>query len=137
MTILQQELPEEEWFCCLDCKRIYIVLKDLIVSGAAKLSHSILDITREKLNGKNVKGVIDMDVRWRLIDAKAVSQESKWLLSETLALFHVSLLILYDILAVWLAQNCDSIFVFIIMRCCLHIRGEVAKYVFFILESLA
>lgn len=96
MLPMQQELPKGMWFCCIDCGRIYSALQNLLTRGAEKLPNSQFDIIKKKLKDKGVESVTDFDVSWRLMSGKIASPETRLLLSEAVALFHVSLHILYD-----------------------------------------
>ncbi|KAM7464228.1 hypothetical protein LguiA_032349 [Lonicera macranthoides] len=81
-----KELPKEKWFCCIDCRRIYSTLQNLINSGAEKLPDSLLDTIKEKAKG--LEGVTEFDVRWRLLSGKLASRETRLLLSQAIAIFH-------------------------------------------------
>lgn len=92
MGTYAQELPSGEWFCCSDCNRIHSALQNLLVSGAEKLTDSLLDVTRKQHIDKGLECVTNFDVKWRLLSAKISSRENKLLLSEACAIFHVSML---------------------------------------------
>lgn len=82
-----KELPSGEWFCCSDCNRIHSALQNLLVSGAEKLTDSLLDVTRKQHIDKGLECVTNV-VKWRLLSAKISSRENKLLLSEACAIFH-------------------------------------------------
>lgn len=88
--ILSQELPKGNWFCSLDCTRINSTLQKLLLGGAEKLSDSSLGIIQMKQERTGADPVSDLDIRWRLISGKVTSPESRMLLSQALAIFHVS-----------------------------------------------
>jgi hypothetical protein len=85
-----KELPKGNWFCSMDCTRINSTLQKLLLGGAEKLSDSSLGIIQTKQERNDVYSISDLDIRWRLISGKVTSPESRMLLSQALAIFHVS-----------------------------------------------
>lgn len=63
-------------------------MQNLINSGAEKLPDSLLDTIKGKAKG--LEGVAEFDVRWRLLSGKLASRETRLLLSQAIAIFHVS-----------------------------------------------
>lgn len=61
----------------------------MLNAGSERLPDSTLDIIREKLTGKNSDFDTDLDVRWRLLSGKIASRETRVLLSQAVAIFHV------------------------------------------------
>ncbi|KAL1813247.1 hypothetical protein ACET3Z_023312 [Daucus carota] len=94
-----KELPSGEWFCCSDCNRIHSALQNLLVSGAEKLTDSLLDVTRKQHIDKGLECVTNFDVKWRLLSAKISSRENKLLLSEACAIFHENFDPIVDVLS--------------------------------------
>lgn len=86
-----QELPGGKWFCCLECIRIHSALQKLLVRGEEKLPDSLLNVIKKKHESKGLNTNTDYDVRWRLLSGKLASSETKVLLSEAVAIFHVSI----------------------------------------------
>lgn len=84
-----QELPKGKWFCCMDCSRINSVLQNLLVQEAEKLPEFHLNAIK-KYAGNSLETVSDIDVRWRLLSGKAATPETRLLLSQAVAIFHVS-----------------------------------------------
>nr|GMD94915.1 increased DNA methylation 1 isoform X1 [Ipomoea batatas] len=84
-----KELPEGKWFCCTDCQRIYLALQNLLNSGDEKLPDTCLDIVRAKEVEKCIDSIGDIDLRWRLLSGKMTSRETRVLLAEAVAIFHV------------------------------------------------
>lgn len=76
----------------MDCKRIYVALQNLVSSGAEKLSDSSLGDIRKKHKENDLDSDTDLDVSWRLLSAKVSSHETRVLLSQAVAIFHVSIL---------------------------------------------
>ncbi|XP_073150225.1 uncharacterized protein [Henckelia pumila] len=85
-----KELPKEKWFCSLNCKRMYSALQDLLNAGAEKIPDSSLNIVRKKYIEKNPVAEVDLDMRWRLLNGKITSRETRVLLSQAVAIFHDS-----------------------------------------------
>lgn len=74
----------------MDCTRINSTLQKLLLGGAEKLSDSSLEILQLKQERTDIDPVSHLDIRWRLISGKVTSPESRLLLSQALAIFHVS-----------------------------------------------
>ena len=89
-ALLQQELPEGEWFCSPECTRINSTLQKLLVRGPEKLPDSLLDVIKGKQVERGLESINDIDVRWRLLSGKIASPETRFYLSEAVAIFHVS-----------------------------------------------
>ncbi|XP_073066699.1 uncharacterized protein [Primulina eburnea] len=85
-----KELPKGKWFCSLNCKRMYSALQDLLNAGAEKIPDSSLNIVRKKHVEKNPVVDVDLDMRWRLLNGKITSRETRVLLSQAVAIFHDS-----------------------------------------------
>ncbi|XP_073309927.1 uncharacterized protein [Primulina huaijiensis] len=85
-----KELPNGKWFCSLNCKGMYSALQDLLNAGAEKILDSSLNIVREKHIEKNPVAEVDLDMRWRLLNGKITSRETRVLLSQAVAIFHDS-----------------------------------------------
>lgn len=85
LVLLWQELPKGKWFCSANCKWIYSALQNVLNAGAEKLPDSTVDIITKKqtYSGTN------LDVRWRLLNGKIASRETRVLLSQAVAIFHV------------------------------------------------
>ncbi|XP_022860542.1 uncharacterized protein LOC111381065 isoform X1 [Olea europaea var. sylvestris] len=83
-----KELPKGKWFCSVDCKRIYSALQDLLNAGEEKLPDPSLDVIKKKQEGKCSDAGVDFDVRWRLLNGKIASRETRVLLSQAVAIFH-------------------------------------------------
>ncbi|XP_057779274.1 uncharacterized protein LOC130997863 isoform X2 [Salvia miltiorrhiza] len=81
-----KELPKGKWFCSGNCKWIYSALQNVLNAGSEKLPDSTLDIIRKKLTDKSSDS--DLDVRWRLLNGKIASRETRVLLSQAVAIFH-------------------------------------------------
>ncbi|KAB1221200.1 Chromodomain-helicase-DNA-binding protein 4 [Morella rubra] len=87
-ALLQQELPEGEWFCSMDCTRINSTLQKLLVRGDEKLPGFLLDVIKRKQEERGLNSIGDVDIRWRLLSGKVASPETRFYLSEAVAIFH-------------------------------------------------
>ncbi|CAK9157701.1 unnamed protein product [Ilex paraguariensis] len=83
-----KELPKGKWFCCMECRRIYVALQNLLISGAEKLPDYLLNVIKKKHEEKVLDSVPESDVRWRVLSGKIASRETRLLLSEAVAIFH-------------------------------------------------
>uniref|UniRef100_A0A2N9FL76 Pectinesterase n=1 Tax=Fagus sylvatica TaxID=28930 RepID=A0A2N9FL76_FAGSY len=83
-----KELPKGEWFCSMDCTRINSTLQKLLIRGDEKLPDSLLDVIKRKQEERGLESINDVDVRWRLISGKIASPETRFYLSEAVAIFH-------------------------------------------------
>ncbi|XP_044495262.1 uncharacterized protein LOC123218096 isoform X2 [Mangifera indica] len=83
-----RELPKGKWFCCMDCSSINSVLQNLLVREAEKLSDSDLNDVKKKYSEKGVQIDSNTDVRWRLLSGKVATPETRFLLSQAVAIFH-------------------------------------------------
>ncbi|XP_030926311.1 uncharacterized protein LOC115953027 isoform X1 [Quercus lobata] len=83
-----KELPKGEWFCSMDCTRINSTLQKLLLKGAEKLPDSLLDVIKRKEEERGLQSFNNIDVRWRLLSGKITSPETRFYLSEAVAIFH-------------------------------------------------
>ncbi|KAK6140118.1 hypothetical protein DH2020_026116 [Rehmannia glutinosa] len=90
VILCDQELPKGKWFCSADCKWIYSALQNLLNAGAEKLPDSSLEIIKKKQIENASVADTDFDVRWRLLNGKITSRETRVLLSQAVAIFHDS-----------------------------------------------
>lgn len=85
-----QELPEGDWLCCNDCTRIHSILENLLAREAEKLPESLLDVIKKKEEGICLEPLNEIDIRWRFVNGKVASPETRPLLLEALSIFNVS-----------------------------------------------
>ncbi|TKY62074.1 Increased DNA methylation 1 [Spatholobus suberectus] len=83
-----KELPEGNWLCCNDCTRIHSTLENLLVRGFERLPESLLGVIKKKQLEKGLEPINDIDVRWRLLNGKIASPETRPLLLEAVSIFH-------------------------------------------------
>lgn len=93
-----QELPEGDWFCCNDCTRIHSTLENLLIRVAERLPESLLDVIKKKQVGRCLEPLNEIDVRWKLLNGKIASPETRPLLLEAVSMFHVSSVCPYELL---------------------------------------
>lgn len=84
-----QKLPKGKWFCSTSCKWIYSALQNLLNAGAEEVPDCSLDVIKKKETEKILFGDSGFDVRWRLLNGKISSRETRVLLSQAVAIFHV------------------------------------------------
>lgn len=83
-----KELPEGDWLCCNDCTRIHSILENLLVREAEKLPESLLDVIKKKQEDRCLEPLNEIDIRWRLVNGKVASPETRPLLLEALSIFN-------------------------------------------------
>ncbi|EFH55382.1 protein binding protein [Arabidopsis lyrata subsp. lyrata] len=87
-----KELPEEKWFCSVDCEKINTTLGNLIIRGEEKLTNNILNFirTKEKPNEESCPDDnTTPDIRWRVLSGKLTSSdETKILLAKAVSILH-------------------------------------------------
>ncbi|KAL2992635.1 hypothetical protein AAZX31_10G058900 [Glycine max] len=83
-----KELPEGDWFCCNDCTRIHSTLENLLIRVAERLPESLLDVIKKKQVGRCLEPLNEIDVRWKLLNGKIASPETRPLLLEAVSMFH-------------------------------------------------
>lgn len=74
----------------MECTSIHYVLQKLLVNKAQKLPEYDLNALKKKCAQKNLGTNINVEVRWKLLSGKAASHETRLLLSQAVAIFHVS-----------------------------------------------
>lgn len=83
-------MPEGDWLCCNDCTRIHSILGNLLVRVAERLPESLLDVIKKKQEEIYLEPLNEIDIRWRLVNGKVASPETRPLLLEALSIFNVS-----------------------------------------------
>ncbi|XP_061337691.1 uncharacterized protein LOC133284642 [Gastrolobium bilobum] len=83
-----KELPEGNWLCCNDCTRIHSTLENLLVRGDERLPESLLDVIKKKQEERCLEPLNEIDVRWKLLNGKIASPETRPLLLEAVSMFH-------------------------------------------------
>ncbi|GAU41927.1 hypothetical protein TSUD_25680, partial [Trifolium subterraneum] len=83
-----KELPEGDWLCCNDCTRIHSILGNLLVRVAESLPESLLDVIKKKQEERYLEPLNEIDIRWKLVNGKVASPETRPLLLEALSIFN-------------------------------------------------
>nr|KYP42930.1 hypothetical protein KK1_035637 [Cajanus cajan] len=83
-----KELPEGDWLCCNDCTKIHATLENLLVRVAERLPESLLDVIKKKQVERCLEPLNEIDVRWKLLNGKIASPETRPLLLEAVSMFH-------------------------------------------------
>ncbi|KAL2323170.1 hypothetical protein Fmac_027549 [Flemingia macrophylla] len=83
-----KELPEGDWLCCNDCTKIHATLENLLVRVAERLPESLLDVIKKKQMERCLEPLNEIDVRWKLLNGKIASPETRPLLLEAVSMFH-------------------------------------------------
>ncbi|KAL2345140.1 hypothetical protein Fmac_006425 [Flemingia macrophylla] len=83
-----KELPEGNWLCCNNCTKIHSTLENLLVRGSERLPESLFSVIKKKQEEKGLEPINDIDVRWRLLNCKIASAETRPLLLEAVSIFH-------------------------------------------------
>ncbi|XP_056694051.1 uncharacterized protein [Spinacia oleracea] len=82
-----KELPKNKWFCCNDCDRIYVALRDHVVRGSAIIPALELIKIKRKLLEKGISEIADNDIQWRMLSGKCRRPEHLPLLSMAVSIF--------------------------------------------------
>ncbi|KHN48229.1 Chromodomain-helicase-DNA-binding protein 4, partial [Glycine soja] len=83
-----KELPEGDWFCCNDCTIIHSTLENLLIRVAERLPEALLDVIKKKQVERCLEPLNEIDVRWKLLNGKIASPETRPLLLEAVSMFH-------------------------------------------------
>ncbi|KAL3825602.1 hypothetical protein ACJIZ3_021631 [Penstemon smallii] len=81
-----KELPEGKWFCCTQCNSIDSTLLKLIEDGEKILSQNCLNPVKKR-SEKEGSYNLELDIKWRLLNKAAASEDNKWLLHEAKTIF--------------------------------------------------
>ncbi|XAR68973.1 Histone acetyltransferase [Bertholletia excelsa] len=82
-----KELPKDKWFCCDDCNRIHVALKNLVLVGTEMVPISVLNTINRKHVEKGFAEGVGNDVQWRVLSGKSRYPEHLPLLSRATAIF--------------------------------------------------
>uniref|UniRef100_A0A7N0ZV51 PHD-type domain-containing protein n=1 Tax=Kalanchoe fedtschenkoi TaxID=63787 RepID=A0A7N0ZV51_KALFE len=76
-----KEEPKGDWFCCQGCERIHSSVLKLVANGEERLPDSLLSAIQKNSEHSKDSGSRDsIDVNWRILRGKTVSNESEPLL---------------------------------------------------------
>ncbi|KAL5986151.1 hypothetical protein ACLOJK_028141 [Asimina triloba] len=82
-----QELPEGEWFCCVNCNNIHASLRSFIFNGPEMVPASLSSIISRKCEDNGSSTEAGSCVHWQLLSGKIEPSENKALLSKAVAIF--------------------------------------------------
>ncbi|GLT58668.1 hypothetical protein SLA2020_315390 [Shorea laevis] len=84
-----KELPEGQWFCCVECTVIHSALQKLVVHGEEKLPDSSLIAVKKNHEEIDSESKTNLDIRWRVLSGKMASfDDNRVLLSKAVTIFH-------------------------------------------------
>ncbi|CAL0321349.1 unnamed protein product [Lupinus luteus] len=83
-----EELPKDKWFCCDDCNRIYLALKNSVSAGADIIQTSLLELIIKKREERGLCTYEGMsDIQWRILRGKSRCAEHLPILSRAAEIF--------------------------------------------------
>ena len=89
-NIWWQELPEDKWFCCDDCHKIFEALRSS-ASGEPKLVPAAVSSALYKKHAKiGLNGMYMNEIQWCILSGKSRAPGHLMLLSRAAAIFRVS-----------------------------------------------
>ncbi|MFS7990232.1 putative histone acetyltransferase chromatin regulator PHD family [Helianthus anomalus] len=85
-------LPKGEWFCCNDCKRINLVLKNLLAHEPETLRDDMLTIVKERQkndsNNSESETTLNPETKFVVLRGKNAPSEARKLLAQAVNIFH-------------------------------------------------
>ncbi|XP_051148665.1 uncharacterized protein LOC127263602 [Andrographis paniculata] len=74
-------LPEDEWFCCAECKRIHSTLQKFVSNCDMELPETVVEILKKKVKGKASKQSPNYsNMKWRILKPDSNSEDNRaWL----------------------------------------------------------
>ncbi|KAF5784098.1 putative histone acetyltransferase chromatin regulator PHD family [Helianthus annuus] len=85
-------LPKGEWFCCNDCKRINLVLKNLLAHEPETLRDDMLTIVKERQkndsNNSESETTSNPEIKFVVLRGKNAPSEARKLLAQAVNIFH-------------------------------------------------
>ncbi|KAJ4778440.1 Acyl-CoA N-acyltransferase with RING/FYVE/PHD-type zinc finger protein [Rhynchospora pubera] len=85
-----KKLPDEDWFCTGDCKRIHEAIRKAVLAGAMQPEPSDLDVVRRKRSEKGLDTEAEPDLRWRLLSSNWTGEDCKFLFGKSVDILHDS-----------------------------------------------
>ncbi|KAJ3689119.1 hypothetical protein LUZ61_018283 [Rhynchospora tenuis] len=83
-----EKLPEEDWFCTGDCKRIHEAIRSVVLAGAMQPEPSDLDLVRRKRSEKGLDTEAEPDLKWRLLSSNWTGEDCKFLFGKAVDILH-------------------------------------------------
>ncbi|XP_073138259.1 increased DNA methylation 1-like [Henckelia pumila] len=82
-------LPEDDWFCCIECNNINSTLKELVEAGEQMLPPNIGSFMNKKFEEHGLQHNPELEIiRWRLFKGKKASEVTRVWLSGAVNIFH-------------------------------------------------
>ncbi|PIN11203.1 Histone acetyltransferase [Handroanthus impetiginosus] len=82
-----KELPEDKWFCCDDCHKIFEALQNLACSGPEIIPASVSDTLYKKHTTIGLNDGSESEIQWCILSGKSRFPEHLLLLSRAAAIF--------------------------------------------------
>ncbi|KAG8374306.1 hypothetical protein BUALT_Bualt11G0118000 [Buddleja alternifolia] len=82
-----KELPEDKWFCCDDCNKIFETLQNLTSTGPEVIPASVSAAIHKKQGLIGLNDESNNETEWRILSGKSRSPEHLQLLSRAAAIF--------------------------------------------------
>ncbi|KAL2509406.1 Acyl-CoA N-acyltransferase with RING/FYVE/PHD-type zinc finger domain [Forsythia ovata] len=82
-----KELPEDKWFCCDECHKIYVALQNFASSGPEVIPAPVLAALATKHAERGLSDGYRNDIHWRILSGKSRYPEHLLLLSRAAAIF--------------------------------------------------
>lgn len=70
ISVILQELPKGNSFCCLDCDQIHTTLVNLVARGEMSLPDPFITLIRKKYDNKSVETGVNLGIKWRVLNWK-------------------------------------------------------------------
>ncbi|XP_073290550.1 increased DNA methylation 1-like [Primulina huaijiensis] len=82
-------LPEDDWFCCIECNTMNSTLKELMEAGEQMLPPNLENHIKKKFEEHGSQQNSELDkIRWRLFKGKQASEVTRVWLSGAVNIFH-------------------------------------------------
>lgn len=85
-----QELPEDKWFCCDDCYKIFEALQNLASGGPEMIPAPVSSAVYKKHTMIGLDDRYMTEIQWCILSGKSRAPEHLMLLSRAAAIFRVS-----------------------------------------------
>ncbi|CAN4109652.1 unnamed protein product [Withania somnifera] len=82
-----KELPKDKWFCCNDCHKVYVVLKNCVLKGAEVIPAPAAAAITKKHVQKCLMDTTTNNIQWRILSGKSRFPEHLPLLSSAAVIF--------------------------------------------------
>ncbi|XP_051149038.1 uncharacterized protein LOC127263835 [Andrographis paniculata] len=84
-------LPEDEWFCRVECKRIHSPLRKFVSDCDMELPETVVEILKKKVKGKASKPSPNYsNMKWRILKPNSNSEDNRAWLSNVKTILELS-----------------------------------------------